>query len=118
MAKQWSKDDILRWHLKALPLCTIQDQRIKVNREAREFYRAEKRKDYVNKLEEIADVYIASVALWKRYHDYAGRLMIEMIEHRRKWNEIADAVDCKMEINATRKFYKKYGEWRHEEKKQ
>lgn len=113
--KHWTKDDIFRWHMEALPDCTINEQRIKAHKESKEFYDARKTDDYASKLEEFADVYIANVALWVRYHDFNGRLMVEFIERSKKWDEIAEAVDCKMDINATRKFIRKNGEWRHDE---
>lgn len=113
--KHWTKDDIKQWHMKNLPYCTVREQRIKANREIEEYYSARKAGDYAAKLEEFADVYIVNAVLWYRYRDYTGRLMVELIENRKKWDEISEAVDCKMEINATRKFVKKFGEWRHEE---
>ena len=113
--RHWTKDDIMRWHMEALPECTINEQRIKAHKEAKEFYDARKFGDYAAKLEELVDVYIANVALWLRYHDHNARLMVEFIETLKKWLDIAEAVDCKMEINAKRKFVKKYNEWRHEE---
>lgn len=109
----WTKDKIEQWHMKALPFCTVEEQRIKANKEAKEYYDACRTDDKAAMLEELADVYIANTALWFRYHDYNARLMIALLERRRNWDMIKAAVDCKMDINVKRKFVKIGREWRH-----
>ena len=106
----WNKTLIMRWHREALPNCDVGSQRLKLSNECEEFYWAGSLKD---KLEEIADVYIVAAVLWTRYHDYAGRFVLERIERSKDWVKIAEAVDAKMDINATRTFKKIGGEWRH-----
>jgi hypothetical protein len=66
-------------------------------------------------LEELADYYIASFALYSRYHDYSAKFVCERIEHLKGFEKIKKAVDEKMDINATRVFKKINGEWRHVE---
>lgn len=114
MAKwhNWTSANIAVWNKSKFPKNSATKQRRKLAGEMQEFKEAI---TPAHRLEELADVYIASAALWTRYHDFNGRLMVEFIERSKKWNEIADAVDCKMDINATRKFIRKFGEWRHDE---
>jgi hypothetical protein len=110
---KWTKTDILHWHRRALPACKVDSQRLKVSIELGELYGAY---DYASKLEEIADVYIASVALWMRFHDSIGKFIFERIENAKKWEEIAKAVDIKMDINAEEREFVLVGkEWRHKE---
>lgn len=113
MRTGWTKQMVIDWHKQALPDCTVNDQRIKVHREAQEFYFAKLHGDKKGMLEEIADYYIASLVLDRRFHDYSAKFVCERIEHLKSFDRIKQAVDAKMDINATRVFKKINGEWRH-----
>lgn len=107
---KWNRTLIAEWHRQALPKCDVASQRIKLDKECEEFYFAKAMPD---KLEEIADVYIVAAALWMRYHDFAGRFVADRLEKSKSWPKISEAVDCKMDINACRKYELINGEWRH-----
>lgn len=113
MKTGWTKTMILNWHFDALPDCNINDQRIKVHKEAREYYYAKLHKDKKGMLEEIADYYIASLVLYMRYHDYSAKFICERLEKSKSFDRIKQAVDEKMDINETRVFKKINNEWRH-----
>lgn len=116
MAKTgWTKQMIADWHKEALPECTMQQQFAKANREAQEFLYAKHHGDKQGMLEEIADVYIVWVVLAMRYRSDAAKLVCGWIEHFKSFDRIKQAVDAKMDINATRKFAWVHGEWRHVE---
>jgi hypothetical protein len=111
---KWSKTKILEWHRRAIPACKVDSQRLKVNLELAEYYDAY---DYASKLEEVADVYISSVALWMRYHDNMGKFIFKNIEKYKNWPQISEAVDIKMDMNNEEREFVLVGkEWRHKEK--
>lgn len=116
MAKTgWTKRMIADWHKEALPECTMQQQFTKANREAQEYLYAKHHDDKPAKLEEMADVYIVWVVLACRYNIAMARLVCGWIEHFKDFDRIKQAVDEKMDINATRNFKWVHGEWRHVE---
>lgn len=108
--KHWSKAAIERWHNETFPECEVGCQRIKLAEEAEEFYYA---KGKAARLEELADVYIVCVSLWFRYHDYAGRFILDRIEKSGVFDELQDVIDAKMDTNVMRKWYKISGTYRH-----
>lgn len=107
---RWNKTSITRWHRETFPECDVGSQRLKLAEESEEYYYAKGR---TNKLEELADVYITASSLWMRYHDYAGKFILDMIEHFKIWGELQDAIDAKMDINVMRKWQMCSGNWRH-----
>lgn len=111
--KKWTKKEIVDWHRKAIPECTLAQQYSKVNREAQEFLYAKHHNDKAGMLEEMADIYIVNVVLAVRYNNNMAKLLCRWIENFRNFETIKEAVDSKMDINAKRKFKWLNGEWRH-----
>jgi NTP pyrophosphatase (non-canonical NTP hydrolase) len=112
---KWNKSLIAQWHRQTFVGCKAEQQRKKLHLECREFFDALKHGTYDAKLEELADVYISAASLYLRFSDYSAWFILRQIEQKKKWPEIADAVDAKMDVNATRRFACIDGEWRHVE---
>ena len=95
----WTAKDIVRWHKKALPKTTAEEQLVKLANEAMEYFNAP---DTVNRMEEMADVYIAAINLWRRYGEPLGLLIENWRPIGVSEADIKDAINAKMDINAER----------------
>ena len=110
---EWNIDSIGRWNKRTFPNNTTRCQRIKCMNEAKEYYKAN---TYRSRIEELADFYIANAGLYGRFSDESGMLICELMKDLDYWDEINNAVQEKMQINLSRKWYKTtQGEWRHVE---
>lgn len=108
---KWNKSSIAVWNKEKFRENTAFEQRVKCDKEAEEYFAA---KSYPNRMEELADFYIANAGLGYRFGRGSGKLICQLIEDSPWWNEVNKAIQAKMEINQTRTFVKKDGEWRHE----
>ena len=109
----WNIDSIGKWNKKTFPQNTTRGQRIKCKHEAEEYFKAS---THPERIDELADFYIANAGLYGRFSDESGRLVCELIKDLFYWPEVNTAVQKKMQINLKRKWYKTHhGEWRHVE---
>lgn len=106
----WTKATIARWNKQTFPSATTQEQRLKLLKEAQEYFQAE---TYEERIHELADYYIASCALGFRFGDESGKLNCRLIEDLSNWGTINDEVQRKMDVNVRRSWMKYRGEWRH-----
>ena len=106
----WTKATISRWNRKTFPSATTEEQRQKCRQEAREHLAAQ---TYEERVEELADYYIANGALGYRFGDECGKVNCRNIEDLPNWGTINEAVQRKMDINVRRSWMKYHGEWRH-----
>ena len=98
---KWTRTKIAGWNRRTFVGIKSESQLRKVCGECEEFFCA---RDYANKLEELADIYICAASLWQRFHNYLGLFIVRVIEKLKQWPEIQKAVDIKMEINVGRTF--------------
>lgn len=88
---KWTDKDILEWHKKTFPNCTVEEQADKVGEEIHEMIMAIVNEESKERLaEEVADVYIASLVLKERF----GVDLLLPVE----------AIDKKMDENVKRKW--------------
>ena len=117
---QWSSDKIVAWHCMVMPNATIETQMRKVEDELAEFREAmyeytQEDGSLSDAIEELADVYIASLILERRYESAVGSLVrSSVIESAcrllmdesgiglRLLNMVIQSVDDKMTNNANR----------------
>ena len=93
----WTDEAIVEWHKKTFPNCTVQDQADKVGEEIHEMIMAivnEERKERI--AEEVADVYIASLVLEKRFGIKKSLFLSRLGKE--------DIIKKKMDENAKRKW--------------
>ena len=89
---KWTDKDIVEWHKKTFPLCTIEEQAQKVKEEIQEVINTLINADGTDRyIEEVADVYIATLVLKQRF---GVDLHLPILE----------AIDKKMDINVKRKW--------------
>ena len=108
---KWTKTSIAVWNKEKLRENTTFEQRVKCDKEAAEYFTA---RGYSQRMEELADFYIANAGLGYRFGSAAGKLVCRLIEDSPWWREVNEVIQQKMEINQNRTFVKKDGEWRHE----
>lgn len=101
-ANYWDMTKIANWNKVRFPKNYITMQRRKVEEEIGEFNDAISRKD---KLEELADVYIAFAGL-SRFSSI-GAFVCKLFEHMPDYEMLRQTVDWKMGYNVRRKFDKK-----------
>lgn len=106
-------EDIVAWHEKTFPDITLGELLLKLEEELGELEDA-KWKDGFEFLEEIADVYIVSCALYFRFESYIGLHFLETFDSTPK-KIIKDAVKDKLSKNKKRKWHKVNGIYRHKE---
>lgn len=88
----WTDKDIVDWHIKTFPCCSVEEQAQKVKEEIQEVINTLINADGTDRyIEEVADVYIASLVLIQRF---GVDLRLPILE----------AIDKKMDINAKRKW--------------
>lgn len=103
--------DIVAWHTKTFPDCTFESQLLKLDEEIKEVV-ASKLEGRIATYEEIADVYIVSVVLAKRYKSAIGKYFVSLVQEYPVPN-LAVRVEKKMEINKKRVWVKIKGVYRH-----
>lgn len=108
---KWNKTSIAVWNKKFFRENSAFEQRVKCDREAEEYLSSP---NYIKRMEELADFYIANAGLGYRFGCASGKLVCRLLEDSPWWNDVNEAIQQKMEINQARKFIKKNGEWRHE----
>lgn len=95
---KWTDKDIVDWHKKTFPNCTVQDQADKVGEEIHEMIMAIVNEESNERIaEEVADVYIASLVLKERFG-------IELLFALSKKNK-EDSIKKKMDENVKRKWF-------------
>lgn len=103
---------IVNWHTRTFPDCTKAEQLLKLDEELQEvcdFMRQNKRPQAY---EELADSYIAAVALAVRFKSTIGRYFIGLIADY-STPELLKKVNQKLAINKKRKWLKVNGVYRH-----
>ena len=98
---EWNMQQIQNWNKYRFPLNNKTKQMRKIEEEIGEYGRATTRAD---KLEELADVYIAFAGLSR--FTKIGEFVCRMFEGYADFEELEKAVQDKMEINKLRKFDK------------
>ena len=104
--------DIVAWHKKTFPDCTIESQLLKLDEEIKEVVASRKEGRIADTYEEIADVYIVSVVLAKRYKSAIGKYFVNLVKEYPVPN-LPVRVEKKMEINKKRVWVKIRGVYRH-----
>ena len=116
---KWTDEAIVEWHKKAFPNATLETQLKKVEDELQEMQDAIDKflKDKTSSddpIEEVADVYIASVVLAVRFNSMVGALVYNihiksiselMIKSADSAGAVLKAVDAKMDKNAKRTWH-------------
>ena len=98
---KWTDKAIVDWHKKTFPLCTIEEQAQKVKEEIQEVIKTLVNDEGMDRyIEEVADVYIASLVLKQRF---GVDLHLP----------ISEAIEKKMEVNCQREWEKVDGVYRH-----
>ena len=93
----WTDKDIVDWHIKTFPNCTVEEQADKVGEEIHEYIMAVVNEEGKERIaEELADVYIASLVLEKRF----GIELHLALSRKNK----DDKIDKKMDENTKRKW--------------
>lgn len=89
---KWTDKEIVEWHKKTFPCCTIEEQAKKVKEEIQEVINTLINADGTDRyIEEVADVYIATLVLKQRF---GVDLHLP----------ISEAIDKKMDENVKRKW--------------
>lgn len=110
---EWNINTIANWNKKTFPVNNTRGQRIKCMLEAKEYLKA---KSHADRIEELADFFIANAGLGGRFNDESGLLVCELIKDLDYWPEVNTAVQKKMQVNVGRTWYRTHkGEWRHVE---
>lgn len=121
---KWTNEAIVEWHKKAFPNATKETQLKKVEDELQEMSDAlddllfKRTTDDTKAIEEVADVYIASVALFSRFDSRLGALALnyimyienEMIKEARQGVpnaaiKLRETINAKMDKNAKRTWH-------------
>lgn len=112
---KWTDDKIVEWHKKTFPDCTYESQLAKLDEELKEVVDAQRNRLIEHSYDELADVYIVSLTLAKRFESTLGKYFIGLLnEHPAP--ESLKRVEFKMDINQKRTWQKVNGVYRHEEK--
>ena len=103
---KWMDQEIVEWHKKTFPNCTLEEQVLKVGEEVSEMILSIVNEEGEDRFkEELADVYIASLVSKERFGvDYHFPIFREKIE---------DVIEKKMEVNCQREWEKVDGVYRH-----
>lgn len=111
---KWTDKKIVDWHKKTFPDCTYESQLAKLDEELNEVVEAERNGEKEKSYDEVADVYIVSLVLIKRFDSMVGRFFIGLLNEY-PVPELLKRVDRKMDLNAKRVWYKVNGVYRHKE---
>lgn len=110
---KWTDEAIVEWHKKTFPDADLPSQLMKLEEELKEFYEATKLTDHDSIMQEIADIYIVSVVLARRYHSRIG------VKYLKDFGfsdvQIIEYVSNKMDKNVNRKWCKINGVYRHKD---
>lgn len=104
-------EEILEWHKTTFPLCTVESQLLKLDEELKEVIECVLKSE--SSQEELADAYIVSLVLAKRYKSTIGGYFVGLFS--KEYTALWENVKKKMEINKMRKWKKVEGVYRHEE---
>ena len=107
-------DKIVEWHKNTFPDATLESQLLKLDEELKEVVDAQRNGEKEKSYDELADVYIVSLVLAKRFDSTTGKYFLGLLEEHPA-PESLKRVEKKMEINAKRKWIKKDGVYRHDE---
>lgn len=102
--------DIAQWHLSTFPETQLADQLLKLDEECREAIETD-----FNDILELADVFIVSATLWKRFNAPIGMAFIQLMTGRENFHLLIKAVEDKMKINRNRVWKKVNNIYRHQE---
>ena len=112
---KWTDKKIVAWHKKTFPDCSYESQLAKLDEELNEVSEAQKKGNYVQSFDELADVYIVATVLKERFNSIIGAYFIGLInEHPAP--ELSKRGDRKMEVNQKRTFTFKNGVYKHIER--
>lgn len=111
---KWTDKKIVDWHKKTFPDCTLESQLAKLDEELNEVVEAQRNGEKEKSYDELADVYIVSLVLAKRFDSMIGKYFIGLLEEHPA-PESLKRVDRKMEVNRKRTWYKVNGVYRHKE---
>lgn len=109
------KSEIVEWHKKALPECTFEGELLKLDEELSELIADQRAGRIEQSHEELADVYIVSLVLAKRYKSNIGKYFVGLIEEHPA-PHLLDNVSRKLEINKKRSWHMVNGVFRHKER--
>lgn len=113
---KWTDKKIVAWHKKTFPDCTFESQLAKLDEELKEVVDAQRNGEKEKSYDELADVYIVSLVLAKRFNSTTGKYFLGLLnEHPAP--ESLKRVDRKMDINAKRTWCKVNGVYRHKDGK-
>lgn len=104
-------EEIIEWHKKTFPDVTYESQVRKLEEELSEVMKA---KTLQEQLEEFADVYICSLALWKRFDSFIG--MWYSLNYTAKMKDFRHIVANKFDVLKKRTWHEENGVYRHNEK--
>lgn len=108
-------DEILEWHKKTFPKADIKSQLLKLDEELKEVVDAHKNGETEKAYDELADVYIVSLVLEKRFNSTIGAYFIGLLQEHPA-PELMKRVKNKMKINKKRTWHEENGVYRHDEK--
>lgn len=103
---------IVNWHTRTFPDCTKAEQLLKLDEELREVCDFMRENKKPQAYEELADSYIAAVALAVRFDSTIGKYFVSLIEERPS-PKLIEEVNQKLAINKKRKWHKVDGVYRH-----
>ena len=92
------KKDIVAWHKKTFPDCTLESQLLKHDEELSELVADQRVGKIEQSHEELADAYIVALVLAKRYDSTIGKYFVGLTEER-PIPALISRVSAKMEIN-------------------
>lgn len=111
---KWIDKKIVNWHKKTFPDCTYESQLAKLDEELKEVVEAQRNRLIEQSYDELADVYIVSTVLSKRFNSTIGNYFLGLLEDYPP-TELSKRVDRKMDLNAKRTWCKVNGVYRHKE---
>jgi hypothetical protein len=107
-------DEILEWHEKTFPKADIKSQLLKLDEELKEVVDAQRNGEKEKSYDELADVYIVSLVLEKRFKSTIGAYFIGLLQEYPA-PESMKRVKNKMKINKKRTWHEENGVYRHDE---
>jgi NTP pyrophosphatase (non-canonical NTP hydrolase) len=111
---KWTDEKIVAWHKKTFPDCTFESQLAKLDEELKEVSDAQKKGNYEQSFDELADVYIVATVLKERFNSTIATYFLEM-EDAWQTPSLFERVDRKMDTNQKRTWCKVNGVYRHKE---
>lgn len=99
-------EEIVEWHKKTFPDADLKSQKIKFLEEYKEYLES-------GDIMELADMFIVETVLNWRFDYKDFYLLVCKEKFNKKFYEVEDAVNKKMEINKKRTWHKVNGVYRH-----